>query len=172
MSKDRKVGFQAAVERVGIEIPSVREQPDMFAAPDPVEPRRAGTGRPPGSQNKATGQIAEWLARRYRSPLEGASEIAQLDLSQAVALLRQELGCDGLEAAKLWLEAIKTVLPYRHQKLPQALEIETDEEIGVVIIGKIVVEQRQDDGSGAVVIDGEMIDEETFLNQALSEADK
>jgi hypothetical protein len=77
-----------------------------------------GVGRPPGSKNRRTQEMADYILSRYTSPLIALAET----YARPVQDLAKELGCDKLEAFKLQLVAAKELAPYLHQKLPIAID--------------------------------------------------
>lgn len=111
-------------------------QEDMFAgmsllgdlAVDGARVKRAGPGRPRGSINKSTKEMAEFILARYRSPLIGLAEI----VNTPVPLLAQQLGCTRLEALGEWRQCAKALAEYIHQKMPTAIEV--DEKVAGAIM--------------------------------------
>lgn len=90
--------------------------------------KRAGPGRPKGSINKETRQMAEFILQRYRSPLIGLAEL----VNTPIPLLARQLGCDRLEAAEFWRKCAKDLAEYVHQRMPTAIEI--DEKVAGMIM--------------------------------------
>lgn len=81
-------------------------------------------GRPVGSANKRTLQLARYLAAQgFKDPAVGLAHVASMDWG-AIA---KALSCTPLEAARFWLDASRELMPYIHQKRPIALEHEAPE---------------------------------------------
>lgn len=85
----------------------------------PERAERKG-GRPPGARNKRTEAWVQFILARYRSPLIALAET----YSRPVEELARELCCSRLDAFREQIRAAAELLPYIHQKLPQALQIE------------------------------------------------
>lgn len=79
--------------------------------------QRRGVGRPKGATNRRTGKMRDYLAARYRHPLE---TLASIQASQP-AFLAAELGCSPLEAAQLIKSAAAELAPYMESKMPVAV---------------------------------------------------
>lgn len=90
--------------------------------------KRPGPGRPKGSINRDTKEMAEFILQRYRSPLIGLAEL----VNTPIPLLARQLGCDRLEAAEFWRKCAKDLAEYVHQKMPTAVEI--DEKVAGMIM--------------------------------------
>lgn len=86
-------------------------------------------GRPPGARSKRTDAWVDYLLSRYRSPLVGLAEVYSRPLKELAA----ELNCTLHEAMQMQLVAMKELAPYLHQKLPQALQIQADKAIPLVL---------------------------------------
>ncbi len=80
---------------------------------------KRGPGRPPGAPNRRTVEMAQFLLKRYASPLEVLAQIATARVDE----LSQSLGCDKLEALQEKRLAAIALLPYVHQKQPVALDV-------------------------------------------------
>jgi hypothetical protein len=119
----------AAFERDGGDGP---EQLDLFGAPAPspieVQPvvegeRQALRGRPPGSRNKRTDELARHYIAQCggRDPLRRGIEIAGLPILApgVLAGLARELEMSKADAARFWAGVLNSVLPYIHQRLSQ-----------------------------------------------------
>jgi len=114
---------------------------------------KRGPGRPKGSKNKRTEDWTEYLLNNYRSPLIMFAET----YSRPTAGLALELHCTLEEAYKIQMDAAKQLVPYVHQKLPQAIEIDTDK--GLVSLTLVVGSAYAELQSKAKV---EIIDAETI----------
>lgn len=115
---------------------------------------KRGRGRPKGSKNKRTEDWTEYLLNNYRSPLIMFAET----YSRPTAALALELHCTLEEAFKIQMDAAKQLAPYVHQKLPQAIEIESDK--GLVNLTMIVTEAYAavQSKTGIKIIDAETIE--------------
>lgn len=89
-----------------------------------------GRGRPPGSGNKTSSEMAKYLNARYASPLIGMAEIA----ARSVDELAKELNCTKLDAFKMQFQALKELAPYMHQKLPTAIDLGDIGDVSLTII--------------------------------------
>lgn len=94
-----------------------------------------GKGRPLGSKNRRTQEMADYLLSRYTSPLIALAEA----YSRPVQDLAKELCCSKEEAFKLQMAAAKELAPYIHQKMPQAVDLG---EAGLIAL---TIDMRKDD---------------------------
>lgn len=132
MSEGAKTGLASAVERAieaapaperAVQLPLMpADQLDQLPT-GPVDRQAAikapVRGRPPGSVNKRTAAMAEYLLARYRSPLIGLAEI----FSRRVQDLAAELDCSKLDAFKLQVQAMGELAPYLHGKMPVQVDL-------------------------------------------------
>jgi hypothetical protein len=155
-----KVELGAAIAR---ELEEPRGQlpllPEPRVEPEPSRLGR-GMGRPRGSRNRRAREVAEELIRRYGSPLEGATKIAATDVLAPGALedLARTLGCAKFEAAEWWRRVLDTVLPYLHQRQPQAVEVED--------VPRIVIVSRAGDDARDVTAAAETVPEDDVGDDA------
>ena len=92
----------------------------IVSAPDgAASPERRGPGRPPGSRNRRTVQWVDFLLRRYASPLEVLAQMA----TARVEDLKNQLGCNALEAFQEKRHAAIALAPFLHQRQPLALNV-------------------------------------------------
>lgn len=84
-------------------------------------------GRPKGSRNRATREMAAWVLRQYGNPLFKLGEA----YSRTVAELAAELECTKLEAFDRQIDAIKALAPYVASKMPQAVDVRSS---GLVLV--------------------------------------
>jgi hypothetical protein len=100
-------------------------QPALFAPAGEVAaapaPRRVG--RPPGSRNLRSERYAAILRAELGDPLRAATRIAAIDILAAdnLGALARAWGCSRYEAARLWAQINRDVMPYHHQQLPRAV---------------------------------------------------
>ena len=110
---------------------------DLFAAIDAeveafagqaIAPPKRGAGRPPGSPNRSTLQLQGYLrARGYRDPAEFLAATASMDARALAAALAGHGKPDlvtfdqAIEALKLQRAAAAELMPYFHQRMPQAV---------------------------------------------------
>lgn len=110
----------------------------------------AGKGRPAGSKNRRTQEMADFILSQYRSPLIALAET----YSRPVQDLAKELACDKLEAFKLQMAAAKELAPYVHQKMPMAVDVGEGGLIGLTInLGNHANEVSESDGFNLEIID-------------------
>ena len=97
---------RAVAEAAAASLPAPAEQPELLGG----LPAPRGGGRPKGAASRSTREWVRFLIETKGSPLEA---------------LRQEIGAGTrLEAFDRRLTALREALPYLHQKLPQAIQIE------------------------------------------------
>jgi hypothetical protein len=181
---DTKQGLTAAIEALGAGevLPAEAGQPDLFEeaeAPLPIPPAaRSGPkgGRPRGSRNKRTEEWVDYLLGRYRSPLVFLLETysrTPAQLAEQMQLYKFHEGklvtdANGQpvlatgEAADIQVKAAIAVLPYLHQRLPQAIEVKPNTR-GLLLIGDLA----GDGASDALAIPFAEVQE----NQSLSDLD-
>ena len=87
--------------------------------PERTNAIRRGPGRPAGAVNRRTAAMADWLLKRYPSPLQALAET----YSRRVHDLAEELGCSRLEAFQLQLRAAVELAPYLHGKMPVSIDL-------------------------------------------------
>lgn len=166
MGEGKKQGVAAALEIVGPGAPPLAPfqlplhltegAADGVPVPAAAEDKPRGRGRPPGSRNKRTDEMVDYLLARYQSPLVVLAEIYSRSLDVLVA----ELGCEKIEAFRLQVEAARNLAPYVHQKQPVAVEIDPSGVVRLIIEtgARQIAGAGDDDGSG-LVIDGRILDD-------------
>jgi hypothetical protein len=103
---------------------------DAFAG-QAIAPPKRGPGRPKGTPNRSTAQMAKLLAMRgYRDPLEFLPSIYTMD----VRILAGELGCDLIAALQMQIRAASECLPYLHQRTPTQVEHSGDAGRTLIVI--------------------------------------
>lgn len=108
---------RAVAEAAAASAPAPAEQPELLGGlPAP----RAG-GRPKGAGNRSTREWVRFLIETKGSPLE---ELLRIGFSDLEALQREIGAGTRLEAFDRRLTALREALPYLHQKLPQAIQVE------------------------------------------------
>ncbi|PHR91055.1 MAG: hypothetical protein COA69_13465 [Robiginitomaculum sp.] len=74
-------------------------------------------GRPKGSKNRSTNDLAKYIKAHYRDPLLGLMDIAAMSPVQVCTAW----GLMPKDAAKFWLACVSKALEYIHQRQPQAV---------------------------------------------------
>jgi hypothetical protein len=98
---------------------------------------KRGRGRPRGSQNRASKDLANYLlSMGYRDPALNLADMA----NSTPADLAAELGCDPLDAISLILKANAELLPYFHAKRPQQVEV-NGKVLGIMVIGEMATDR-------------------------------
>jgi hypothetical protein len=155
--RQRQAAERRAIREAAALAPRQAEQPVL--APELAPPPLPVGGRPVGAQNRATREWVRHLLARHGSPLERLLEIA----GQAPEALAAQLGCTRLEAFDRQLTALREAVPFLHQKLPQAIQVEgaplmavqiavSDRVAQAILEGERVEEnQRVEDDDGAGV---------------------
>jgi hypothetical protein len=128
MSGERTAVEMALDEAPGLDDLEAEEQLDLIGLPETRavvnlreerELRDGRKGRPPGSRNKRTLEMANYLLSRYSSPLEVLAQIATARVDDLAA----SLGCKKLEALQEKRLAAIALVPFLHQKMPVAVDI-------------------------------------------------
>ncbi len=99
---------------------------------------KRGRGRPLGSKNKRAEDWADYILTQYRSPLILFAET----YSRSIDSLKAELHCTTKEAFMIQMDAATRLAPYIHQRLPQAIEIETEK--GLINLTMVVSQAYAD----------------------------
>jgi hypothetical protein len=115
-------------------------------------PARRGAGRPPGTPNRSTALMREYMTRLgFRDPLMVLGQLASADVGD----LAQALGCKKIEAADLVRKAAVDMLPYWHQALPKEVAVHhTGARPMIVIADGPFGKGEQVQGDSAKVIEG------------------
>ena len=173
MVTESREGLASAIESVGPgeppaddaeQLPLLPVQGATPAAAQDAGGADRGPGRPRGSRNRRTEAWQDYLLGQYTSPLESLARI----VSRPLAELRAELHCSWLDAAKLQLQAAKELAPYIHQKLPQAIELDSDA-LMFLAIGKMKAGTPEAEALDAARMSMDLIeDEESGEYQILS----
>lgn len=113
----------------------------------PPAPR--GPGRPPGTPNRSSQRMREYLAARgYRDPMEYLASIVSMDLKDII-----KLGIKPADAMALQIRAAAELQPYNHQRMPAQVEVKHEGARPLMIVTPVVkVEQYQ--GDSAKVVNG------------------
>ena len=124
--------------------------------------RQRGPGRPPGAKNQNTEAWRRWLLAPGRmSPLERLSVVSQAN-TQALA---RAWGAKPMDVAKLQVTAAIGLAPFLHQKMPQALHIDSEGGLPVMILGAMPEGMRVVESPDGLLIEGEAVEVETEENQ-------
>ena len=127
-----------------------------------VEAVRGGPGRPRGSRNRKTAELAELLKRRHgRGPLELLIERAMADTKA----LAKELGVDPWDVWKEQNRLAEAAVPYFEQKMPIDIDARSTREVIVQLVAPPGV--RAPRGAGLVL---EGTSENSEENQEVSDA--
>jgi hypothetical protein len=116
---------------------------------------RRARGRPKGSQNRASKDLAEYLLRMgFSDPALNLAKLANADPVQLAKELSVEerdkdgiiwrVGCDPAKAMDMIVKANAELLPYFHAKRPQQVEVPDGQQLGVMIIGTMNINQAED----------------------------
>jgi hypothetical protein len=99
------------------------EQPALFEEADPQLPTVRSKGRPVGSINRRTDQVAAIYRGQYGDPLKVATEIAAKNILDPAVVeeLRLAWGCSRFDAVKMWAKISNDQMPYHHQTQPRAV---------------------------------------------------
>lgn len=81
---------------------------------------RSGPGRPRGSRNRRTQDLADYAARLGGNPIIKLIEI----VATPIDVIAATLGCKRIEAAEYWRKCADSVAPYIEQKLPTAVQLQ------------------------------------------------
>ena len=78
-------------------------------------------GRPKGSMNRRTKELAAYILSRHRNPVEAAAEIVDTPIADLAVALK----CDLLEAFDQWRKCAEFVARYTLQTMPQSVNLNT-----------------------------------------------
>lgn len=114
-------------------------------------PPRRGAGRPAGSPNRTTLKVAEILRRLgYRDPIEQLAAVASMDpvtlgdaLCEGLHAKPEARVAARLKAAELIRKAAVDLMPYWHQRLPQAVDVTVRGEQRTLVVIADASEQYQ-----------------------------
>lgn len=119
-----------------------------------------GRGRPPGSANKASKQIAKWFIGKYGDPLDVLGEIMVTPTDVLVEQLKLAQGGEAkhkpvraMDAQLLRLKAVDIALPYIRGKQPISIDLNTRADVILNIPG------LTDPAHLAAFVDGEELTE-------------
>ena len=90
---------------------------------------RRAPGRPPGSPNKRAEDVARLIVDRIGDPLIKLATLAAMPADELAAAA----SCTVMEALNLQRLAAAEVLPYVHQRRPQALEVKGGSVVALTI---------------------------------------
>lgn len=140
---------------------------DVLNEPAAAVVVRRGRGRPPGARNRRTSEMVAYVERVLGEPLlVKAVRLVGAD----VKLLARGLGCSRLEAAKLQMQALLGALPYLHQRLPLAVDVQARQAVSLAVHLGVAVEGESLDEAverAATVLD--LVPEGTVQYQQLSD---
>ena len=119
-----------AAERVAVAWPV---QAELLGLPEvPAHRARAArpAGRPVGSRNKRSEQLAVEVIERFGDPLLHQAAIATMGVEDLAA----RLGCSALEAAQEKRLAALVVLPYLHRRMPLSVDLSAQRVVHLTIV--------------------------------------
>ncbi len=120
---------------------------------------RRARGRPKGSQNRASKDLAEYLLRMgFSDPALNLAKLANADPVKLAEELSApyrpasgprkgelvESSMSPGDALKLIKDANAELLPYFHAKRPQQVELPAGQQMGVMIIGQMNINQAEE----------------------------
>lgn len=111
--------------------------------------RRSGRGRPAGSRNKRTVEMANYLLSQYKSPLEVLAQITATPIAELAAAL----ACTKLEALQEIRLAAIALKDHLHSKMPVAVDVTNTK-----IIHLTITEDAPPAANDGVGLVGEVID--------------
>jgi hypothetical protein len=131
-TKGNKTALEMALAEQ--DAPPVEEQLELLGAPvneKVLEARaeRTRVGRPPGSLNRRTSEMARYLLSKYTSPLEVLMQIATAPVSELAA----SIGCSKLEALQEKRLAAIACKDHLHSKMPIAVDLTHEKIIHLTI---------------------------------------
>lgn len=148
----KKTGTKAALDVALAEKPppTLAEQLEFFGLPNTAKVRRAlaqhpKIGRPEGSKNRRTVEMADYLLSQFTSPLVALARI----YSTPVEVLAAALQCTKLEALQEIRLAAIAVKDHVHPKMPVAVNV-NNREIHLHIVETLPVS----DAGGIGLVDG------------------
>lgn len=98
---------------------SLLDEPETESGQAKVQHLRRGPGRPPGSRNKRTERMVQWLLSHHRDPRERLLAVTDMHPADLAALL----GCKMLEAVQEQRLCAQAVLPFIAQRQPLAIDV-------------------------------------------------
>jgi len=141
VSDDPKLGIDAAIARTmdllraeGGAGEHARAAEQLSLLPTPaiaaeLEERR-GPGRPRGSINRSTEEMARYILAHYRDPRLFLAELYNRPVEQ----LARELNTTREKAQRLQIEAADKLMPYVASKMPVAVTIDAAGEVSLTIV--------------------------------------
>lgn len=125
----------------------------------------SGVGRKPGSRNRTTRLVVEFIQKRGRDPLIALASVVSMTPEE----VRRHFGFkSGDEAAKFWRSCCAELAPYMHSRMPQAVVVETGQGFAPIFLNFGEVRRPANDGP---TIEGSA-SEETERFQSLSDEAK
>jgi hypothetical protein len=179
MSGERgtQTGVALALAKAAPEGAAEEEQEDFFedliGAPETervvdLREKRAAKdgsnrGRTPGVRNRRTLEMANFLLRRYASPLEILAQIAVARVDE----LSASIGCTKLEALQEKRLAAIALVPYLHQKMPVAVDVTNTKVVHLTINEPALLS----DVTGVGGVDDDVLTLTTTLVEAIEGGD-
>lgn len=100
-------------------------------------------GRPKGSMNRATKELAAYILGRHRHPVIAAAEICDMPVMD----LAKALNCERLDAAKYQQSCREFVAKYTLQAMPQSVQVD----LGTVGMLMLINQNAPRPGDGDVL---------------------
>lgn len=123
--------FEAEVDLFGLELDGLGDVA--------VRPAKRGPGRPKGSPNRTTLQLARLLrARNYRDPAEFLAALVTMDTRELVKSIGGE---DPEKVLNIQRAAAADLMPYFHQRLPAVAEEQKEEARTLIVMGDLVAQK-------------------------------
>lgn len=129
--------------------------------------RRCGPGRPKGSRNRATADLAAALGAQFG---HAVIELARRYAFVPVEVLAARLKCDVLEAAEINRKALEKVAEYQAMKMPTALDLTGAPPAVVVFAGDPALIQAAAGVDPAALPEVILVDGEVVENQGVGAA--
>ncbi|MCE7026415.1 hypothetical protein [Jiella avicenniae] len=128
---------------------------------------RSGPGRPKGSRNRSTAELAKLISTTGRHPVLAMAEI----VSTPIDVIAATLGCKRIEAAEYHRKVMADLAPYVAQKMPTAVQVEgaTAGMLTIVQLGQATGGGGLSEHGLALTLAGGTGDDESEENQTLSD---
>lgn len=127
----------------------------LLAASAPFRGMPTSAGRPKGSPNKRTLAMRElYLKMGLPHPILWQGQMLRMKVDE----LAIALGCKLVEAAELQRKIASDLAPYLESKMPAKVDLGDGELLPVIVIDEGSRELRAERETGAMSIDGDLVD--------------